>query len=156
MADIRIIYTRPDGGIAIVAPGLNSKGDGETDAQWIDRVKAASVPADATNVHQCLASEITAHPRYRNAWVQGPDGLPTVDMIKARDVHRDHIRAAREKAWGQIDLAIRDASLAGDAAALSVAISRRDALRDATSDPAIEVAKNPAELELVAPAGLVL
>ena len=92
---------------------------------------------------------------FRDAW-QLSGEIIEVDMVKARDIHRDKIRAARAAEFVTNDVAIQDAILADDAAGKAAGIARRDALRNATADAAIEAAATPEVLSAVAPAGLTL
>ena len=107
---------------------------------------------------QTLDADTVAKPAnrdFRDAWAT--DGMViTVDMVKARNIHRDHIRAARAEAFAANDIAINDAILEDNVVGKAAAIVRRDELRNATSDPAIEAAQTPEELVLVVPAGLIL
>lgn len=101
------------------------------------------------------ASSVTtpANRAFRNAW-QLSGTVIEVDMARARDIHRDRIRTARQAAFMVNDIAINDAVLADDASAKSAAIARRDELRDAPADPAIEAATTPEALSDVWPASL--
>ena len=90
---------------------------------------------------------------FRDAWVLNGTVIE-VDMVKARDTHRDRLRAARADEFAINDIAINDAILEDDAAGKTAAIARRDELRDVPSDPAIEAATTPEELSAVWPVGL--
>lgn len=52
------------------------------------------------------------------------------DLTVAKQIWRNKISADRKTAFEQNDIAIRDAQLANDEAALSQAIARRDELRE--------------------------
>ncbi len=90
---------------------------------------------------------------FRAAW-QLTGNIIDVDMTRARDIHRDRIRAARKPAFAINDIAINDAMLADDEPAKTAAAARRDVLRNAPADPAIEAAVTPEALTGVWPASL--
>ena len=141
----KIIYTRPDGGVSIVGPAVNSD-EGLAAAQ-------AKLPADAINPKVVDISAIPQDRTFRNAWQQN-ETLVQHEMVKAREIHRDHLRQIRGPLFAANDLAIRDAQIDGDAAALAQAVARRNALRNVTADPAIDAATTPEELKAVIPAVL--
>lgn len=74
-----------------------------------------------------------------------------VNMDKAREIQRDRIRAARAPLFDQLDLAFMRAMEAGDTAALEQVAAQKQALRDATRHPDIELAQTPDELAAVFP-----
>ena len=138
----RIIYTRPDGGLSVVCPALNTD-EGLAAAQ-------AKLPVDAINPKVVDFSAIPQDRTFRNAWRQN-ETLVQHDMVKAREIHRERLRQARMPLFAANDIAIRDAQLEGDAAALAAAVTRRNALRDVTADAAIEAAQTPEELKAAMP-----
>jgi hypothetical protein len=90
---------------------------------------------------------------WRDAW-RLVDGGVAIDLEAARGVWRYRIRAARAALWPANDLAIRDALIDGDVAALTAARARRDDLRNAPQDPAIDAAASLEELAAVWPSCL--
>ena len=74
----------------------------------------------------------------------------TVDMIKARAIHRDRMREARAPKLAAIDVAFQRAI--EDGTDTSSIVAQKQAFRDVTDDPAIEAAQTPDELKLVWPA----
>lgn len=78
----------------------------------------------------------------------------TVDMPKARDIWRDKIREERKPKLEQLDVDFMRAVEADDATEKAAIATKKQALRDATSDPAIEAAATPEALKLVRPAAL--
>lgn len=78
----------------------------------------------------------------------------TVDMAKARDIQRDRIREMRAPVLAELDIAYQRADEQGDAEAKADIAARKQALRDATKDPAIDAAKTPEELKAVIPDAL--
>ena len=66
-------------------------------------------------------------------------------MTKAKELHKDNIRTAREPKLAALDIEFQKALETGsDTAAI---VSKKQALRDAPADSAIESAKTEAELK---------
>jgi hypothetical protein len=73
----------------------------------------------------------------------------TINMEKARDVHRDRMRFARKPMFADLDIEFQRAFETG--ADTSEIVAKKQALRDVTIDPAIEAAQTPDELRAVWP-----
>jgi hypothetical protein len=90
---------------------------------------------------------------FRNAWkADGTSMSIDVDMVKAREIWRTKIRAARVPELQRLDTEFMKALETG--ANTAPIIAAKQLLRDAPSDPVIEAATTPEELMLVQPAGL--
>ena len=90
---------------------------------------------------------------FRAAWRVAPDEVVvTIDMEKARELWRDKIRLARIERFKELDADFMKALERGEDITL-IAVQRQ-ALRDAPSDPLIDLATTPDELKAVQPAGL--
>lgn len=148
----RIIYTRPDGGISVIIPAEEARIEGQSENEFIAWVRSKDVPADATNVQIVDEEDIPTDRTFRNAWKQCPKGLPTVDMEKARDIHRDRLRAIRKPKLENLDVEFMRA-VEGGKSTTEIAAAKQ-ALRDITKDPAIDAAKTPDELKMVWPGTL--
>ena len=72
-----------------------------------------------------------------------------INMAKARDIHRAKMRGAREPLFASLDIAYQRATETG--ADTSTIVAKKQALRDVTSDPAIEAAQTTDELKAVWP-----
>ena len=70
-----------------------------------------------------------------------------VNMDKARDIHRDKIRAARNPKLAAKDVDFMRAVEAGDTDAQATVAAEKQALRDATSAAAIDAATTPDALK---------
>lgn len=90
---------------------------------------------------------------FRNAWVMSGKAM-SVDMSKARDIHRDRLRALRAPKLAALDADYLKADETGDSVSKVRIAAEKQALRDVTADPAIEAAKTPLELKSVLPAAL--
>tara|TARA_R100000781_G_scaffold53229_1_gene34779 strand:+ start:901 stop:1164 length:264 start_codon:yes stop_codon:yes gene_type:complete len=68
-----------------------------------------------------------------------------IDMTKAKEIHKTNIRAAREIKLAALDVEFQRAlETSSDTTAI---VSKKQALRDAPADSAIEAAKTDAELK---------
>lgn len=98
--------------------------------------------------------DIPSDRTFRNAWDHPDAGTAPlkVDMVKARDIWRDKIRAARKPLLEALDDEFMIALEKGQPTQAIAA--QKQALRDATADPRIELAQTPEELKAVQPAGM--
>jgi hypothetical protein len=73
----------------------------------------------------------------------------TINMEKARDIHRAKMRDARVPLFLSLDIAYQRATETGvDTSAI---VAMKQALRDVTSDPAIDLAQTTDELKAIWP-----
>ena len=78
----------------------------------------------------------------------------TVDMPRARDIHRDRLRVLRAPKFEPLERAQRTALVQGNQLEASRLETELQKLRDATADPRIDSAQTPEELKAVMPAVL--
>lgn len=128
MTNQRIIYSNPDGSVAVVIP---------TGEVPIDQVLAKDVPSDVTGLIVDAAT-IPSDRSFRNAWKQNGRKIEH-DMVKARDIHRNRIREARAPKLAELDVAMQR-ELEKAKPDISTIATRKQALRDATAAPAIDSA----------------
>ena len=96
----RIVYTRPDGGVSVVIPVKH-------DSKAIALVLKKDVPVDAVNIKTVNADLVPTDRTFRGAWEDDPTESPEpikVNMSKARGLHMDRIRAARDKELARLDI----------------------------------------------------
>ncbi|MDZ4347906.1 MAG: hypothetical protein U1E51_36325 [Candidatus Binatia bacterium] len=122
----------------------------ETEDEFVARIMAKDVPVNAINARVVDEIDIPTDRTFRNAWEDNV-GVK-VNMPKAREIHREHLRALRRPLFEQNDLVLRDALLDGDTIKQAEAITTRDALRDVTDDPGIQAAQTPEALKAAVPA----
>lgn len=146
----KIVYTRPDGGLSIVTPIINTHPVPEdiTESQAILRAWD-KLPKDAINPRFVDESEIPTDRTFRNAWED--NGAVSVNMPKAREIHRQIMRYKRAPMLSALDIDYQRADERGDSALKAEIAVRKQALRDVTADPAIESATTPEELKAVIP-----
>ena len=83
---------------------------------------------------------------FRGAWQFNGDAVE-IDMVKARDIHRDNLRAERGPKLDALDTAWFRAAETGDTEAQAQIAADKQALRDVTADPRIEAAATPENLK---------
>lgn len=107
----------------------------------------SDLPPTAENARVIDTAEIPNDRTFRAAW--NPDF--SIDMAKAREIQRDRIREMRAPVLVELDIAYQRADEQGDAEAKAAIAARKQVLRDATRDPAIDAAKTPEELKEAIP-----
>ena len=144
----KIIYTRPDGGLSVVTPVINTYPVREdiTENQALDRAMK-KLPADALNVRVVDEADIPTDRTFRNAWKDAGSGAVTHDMEKCREIHKDRLRAYRAPQLAALDVAYMRADELGDAKEKARVAAEKQALRDITKHPAIAAATTPEELK---------
>jgi hypothetical protein len=146
---MRIIYTNAEGGCSIVIPAPDT-------GLTIEEVAAKSVPA-GTPYKIVPVTEIPSDRTYRNAFVADVvNGKVHHDIVKAREIRKDHMRRARTPLMAALDVAYTRADEKGHAGAAEKAqiAAQKQALRDVTADAGIAAATTPEELKAVWPAVL--
>ena len=68
-----------------------------------------------------------------------------IDMAKAREIHKNNIRAARESKLAELDIQFQRALETG--ASTTDIVAKKQALRDAPADSGIEAASDEAALK---------
>lgn len=121
----------------------------ETEDEFIARIAAKDAPKDAINIHVCDESEIPADRTFRNAWED--TGKISVNMPKARRIHRDQLRVLRKPLLETLDVEYQRADERGDLLEKRRIAVEKQKLRDVTADPAIEAATTPEELKAAVP-----
>ena len=71
----------------------------------------------------------------------------TINMDKARDIHRDKVREARDSKLASKDVEFMRAVETGDTNAQTTVAAEKQALRDATAAAAIDAATTADELK---------
>jgi ABC-type phosphonate transport system ATPase subunit len=141
---MNIVWQRPDGSIAItilvsatdpVAEATKLKQRGDIPATWTQLAINQTLPTDRS---------------YRNAWTFSAGNFGH-NMVKARDIHRDKIRAARKPLLEALDVEYQKADETGNQTLKQQIAQQKQALRNAPQDPRIEAAQTIAELKGVWP-----
>lgn len=98
------------------------------------------------DVREASSLTVPTDRTFRSAWQFSGNAIE-VDMVKARDIHRENLRRERAPRLLALDVAVIRADEEGDALAKADAVARKRALRDVTSDERIEAAQTPEELK---------
>lgn len=140
--DQRIIYTNENGEVLIIIPAPDS-------GLTIEEIAAKDVPTGVPfNIVD--VSELPTDRHFRNAWELNGSTL-SVNMAKARNIHKNNLRGMRVKKFEALDADYMKATEKGDVTAQQVIAQKKQALRDVTIDPAIDAATTPDELKAVIP-----
>lgn len=75
---MKILYTRPDGGVTIVIPVTDD----------LEEVYAKAIPLDATNVREIEDTEIPSDRLLRNAWIDVGSEIKE-DKVKSQDLVKE-------------------------------------------------------------------
>ena len=70
-----------------------------------------------------------------------------IDMAKAREIHKNNIRNARESKFKELDISFQRAIETTDTSAQATIATQKQALRDAPADSAIDAATTTDELK---------
>jgi len=129
----KVIFTNSDGTVSIMTP---IEGTAEECAK-------RDLPS-GTSYEIVNDSVIPTDRSFRNAWKQNGKTIET-DIAKAREIHKNNIRAAREPLLNALDIEFQKA-LETSSSTTDI-VSKKQALRDAPADSAIAAASNEAELK---------
>jgi len=127
----KIIYTQSNGVVAVIHPtgDVNNAIKDVPDGISYEIVEDSTVPADRT---------------FRNAWIQDSKTIKT-DMTKAKEIHKSNIRKSRKSKLEALDVDFQKAQ--ETSADISTIVSKKQALRDAPADSAINAASDEAALK---------
>lgn len=128
--------------------------------EWVRKLTAEIIGRETrhenwVSVRQVEESDLPADDAFRDAWVDTGSAV-AVDMPKARDIHRNRLRAMRAPLLAALDVEYQRADEKGDSSAKAKIAAKKQALRDVTSDPAIDAAKTTNKLAAAVPAALEL
>lgn len=165
---LKFIYTNPDGTVGVVGSAhledLQKQFGPEFSIDDLrEMIAERSIPAGATFVEMPQGWEPPTDREFRNAWRGKPTAESVahaeeprlqVDMPHARQILRDKLRRKRIAKFVELDAEYMRADEAGDQQEKKRIAARKQALRDAPANPAIESAKTPEELKAVLPAVL--
>tara|TARA_R100001015_G_C4569043_1_gene127413 strand:+ start:386 stop:835 length:450 start_codon:yes stop_codon:yes gene_type:complete len=133
----KILYTNAEGTLCVVTPINENK--------TIEEIAAKVVP-DGISYEIIEDSAVPTDRSFRDAWKQNSKTIET-DMTKAREVHKQKIRFARELLFADLDVEFQKALETDDASKKTEVINKKQALRDAPADSGIAAASNETELK---------
>ena len=127
----RIIWTEPSGIVAVLYPIESVE----------NCIKDVPSGLDYFIVED---SEIPKNTFFSRAW-KIVDGKIEMDITKAREVHRENIRIARQEKLAELDIEFQRAL--ESSSDTSTIVAKKQALRDAPADSAIDAATDEAGLK---------
>jgi len=148
----KIVYTKPDGGIAVVSPVRNTMPDVEvlSDAE-IEQRAWDKLPQDAIDPQ--FVEVIPADRTFRDAW-KAESGAVVEDLPKCREIHKERLRKLRAPKLAALDTEYMRADEVGDTAKKAEIAAKKQALRDVTNAAEVLNAKTPEELKKAIPDAL--
>tara|TARA_R100000353_G_scaffold59546_1_gene47292 strand:- start:48 stop:515 length:468 start_codon:yes stop_codon:yes gene_type:complete len=139
----RIIYTNSDGTVSILQPILTEINPKTGNAFTIEEIAAKDVPS-GTSYEIVDDSAIPTDRSFRDAWEQNNKTIKT-NINKAKEIHKTNIRNARTPKLAELDIEFQKA-LETSASTTDI-VSKKQALRDAPADTAIDAATDEAGLK---------
>lgn len=122
----------------------------KNEKEYVSFLKARIVPDTAANVLICDVVDIPTDLTFRDAWKRG--ALPVeINMPKARDIHMDHIREAREPELARLDKEWMRATGQKNTIEADEIEARRQHLRDLPQTLDLTTAKTPERLKTLWP-----
>jgi len=138
---MRIIYEDTEG-VKVVIPAIED----------IDAVIEKAVP-QGVEYDVVAASAIPEDRYFRNAWKKSGAAIG-VDMVKAQGIHMGHIRSARDKKLGELDVAYIKADEDGNSPLKQQIAAEKKRLRDLPQTFDLAQATTPEELKALWPEGI--
>jgi len=161
-----IVYTKPDGVVAIIHPSPRAQREGESEGNFLARIlarnievgkqpcrhgkrhEAGSFPTEADAVTVLDRADLPTDYSFRNAWVM-TGGKPDVDMGRAKEIQRERLRSERAPLLKALDVEVSRALVAKDDAKIAELEAERQRLRDVTALPSIDAAQTPDDLKAI-------
>ena len=139
----KISCSDPAGRLWIFEPAINVDDPEDFTEADAEARMWGKLPADYVNPRFVTDAEIPTDRTFRDAWDDA--GSISVNMGKAREIHRERMRRVRAPLLAALDIR----QLRGEDVD-----AEKQVLRDVTADPAIDSANTPDELKAVWPAVL--
>ena len=111
--------------------------------EFLNEIKDKCCPSGKTIV-TINKSEMPSNRNFRNAWKLNSNNIET-DISKAKEIHKTNIRNARVSKLAELDIEFQKALETG--ASTTDIVSKKQALRDAPADSAIDSASDEAALK---------
>ena len=123
---------------------------GLTETAAIALLAAKDNPPDCVECYVKEESTLPVDRNFRAAW-EAPTGTVKVNMPKARNIHMDRIRVARNTALAVLDIPFMKAVEAGDTAAQAAVTAQKQTLRDIPQDFSLDAFDTPENLKAAVP-----
>lgn len=165
---MKLAFTLPDGSVTILgaapkdqlerAVGTPKKVNGEwrrvlTDEEYkafviSQNMAKGVIPAKAIDLVELPKGWVQPDRTFRAAWTKNGTEFGC-DMVKAREIQRDRLRAQRAPLLEALDVEAVRALEAGNQAKLAEVTAEKQRLRDITALPEIDAAKTTDELKAI-------
>ena len=139
----KIIYTNSDGTVSIVQPVLTEINPNTGKPFTIEEIAEKDIEK-GISYEIVDDSAIPTDRSFRDAWKQNDKTIET-DIDKAKEIHKTNIREARTSKLQELDIEFQKAQ--ETSADTSDIVAKKQALRDAPADSAIESATDEADLK---------
>ena len=124
----KIIYTRPDGGVSVVIPNINTD-ETLTEEEALQR-SFKKLPSSAINPQIVESNTISSDRTFRDAWVKD-EKVITTNITKAKDLTKDRLRSERKPLLEAQDILFNRAlETSEDTSAI---VTEKNRLRDITN-----------------------
>lgn len=90
--DLRVVYTRDDGGVSVLIPAPHARQRGESDDEFVRRIAVKDIPPNTA--YEIIHKDDLPSRRFRAAWSIAGDTV-AVDPVKARAQILEEVRAER-------------------------------------------------------------
>ena len=135
-SDVRFVYTDDDGMLIVVCPADNT-------AKTLDEIKTLNCPTTNT-IYTVQPSDCPTDRSFRDAWSYDGSNFG-INITKAKEIHKDRIRLAREKKFEELDVEFQRAlETSADTSAI---VAKKQALRDAPAAAGITTAVTETDLK---------
>ena len=135
-SDSVILYTEDNGNLVVVTPADNCN-------LTVEQIQARDIPSSKTS-YIVSRSKVPTDRSFRWAWKLNGSTIET-DMTKAKEIHKTNIRKARISKLAELDIEFQRAlETSADTTAI---VAKKQALRDAPSNSAIDSATTETELK---------
>ena len=111
----------------------------------VEEVQAKDVPGGKTSYIVDTSVVQNLDQDWRDAWTYDSSSGFGIDMTKAKNIHRNNIRARREELMPALDIEYHRALETG--ADTSAIVAKKNALRDAPANSAIDACTTTDELQ---------
>lgn len=150
----KIVYQRPDGGVSIVTPAISSDDPPDfTEVQAEERAMTTAVPVDAMNPRFINDENIPADRTFRDAW-RDTGTMVDVDMSRARMIHMNRIRVARDNELKKLDVEWIARAARDDTTGAAKTETKRQALREIPQTLDLSIAPDPVTLKVLWPTAI--
>ena len=150
---VKIVITLQDGSLVIMSFITNDHHGiiQEPTSKNINAIIAKSEkmwPAPARSWRIITDAQIPTDRYFRNAWTDSVFGIK-VNIAKAKEIHKNNLRALRAPVLNDLDVAYMRADEAGNEKLKAEISSKKQTLRDITKHPDFAKARTPEQIKAI-------